>query len=318
MAGLVLRQATVDDVPAIAELAERHFRVLEGRASPLAAAEIESSMTMPGRDPRFDFPLVEEDGRVLGSGLVVAQPPYRELGFGWLRDPDQAPDRQREVLQLLLDAYTLAALQRAGAAGGTGQVRQLFGVVRQDDLAAEFLAGSGFSPYRQVYEMETTLPTSSPPAPPAWPSGVAGRRLRVGVDDEAVASLLGEAFVDHDGDYVYSTEQVAHLLAGPTTRLDASFLAIDGEGPVGALVSADEPEAGYVMVLGVRRRGRGRGVGLALLQAAFGAFQDSGQGTVRLHVQAQNRTGAVRLYERAGMHPNVITDEWARPLPPAS
>ena len=140
----------MDDVPAIAKLAERHFRVLEGRASPLAAAEIESSMTMPGRDPRFDFPLVEEDGRVLGSGLVVAQPPYRELGFGWLRDPDQAPDRQRAVLQLLLDAYTLAALQRADDAGGRGEVRQLFGVVRQDDLAAEFLASSGFSPYRQA------------------------------------------------------------------------------------------------------------------------------------------------------------------------
>lgn len=273
---------------------------------------------MPGRDPRFDLPLVEEAGRVLGSGLVVAQPPYRELGLAWLRDPDQAPDRQREVLQLLLDAYTLAARQRADDAVGTGEVLQLFGVVRRDDLAAEFLAGSGFSPYRQVYEMETTLSTSSPPAPPAWPSGITGRGLRVGVDDEDVAMLLAEAFVDHDGDNVYSTEQVAHLLAGPTTRPDASFLASDGDGPVGALVSADEPGAGYVMVLGVRRRARGRGVALALLEAAFGAFQDSGQGTVRLHVQAQNRTGAVQLYERAGMHPNVITDVWARPLPPVS
>ncbi len=317
MAGLVLRQATLDDVPAIAELAERHFRALEGRRSPLAAAEIESFMTMPGRDPRFDVPLVEEDGRVLGSGLVVAQPPYRELGFAWLRDPDQAPDRQRDVLQLLLDAYTLAAQQRADDAGGTGQVLQLFGTVRQDDLAAEFLGGSGFSPYRQVYEMEATLPASGPLAPPVWPAGITGRGLRVGTDDEAVAAVLGEAFVDHDGDYVYSIEQVAHLLAGPTTRLDASFLAVDEVGPVGALVSTDEPEAGYVMVLGVRRRARGRGVGLALLQAAFGAFQHSGQNTVQLHVQAQNRTGAVRLYERAGMHPKVITDEWARPLPPA-
>ena len=317
MAGLVLKQATVDDVPAIAELAERHFRALEGRRSPLAAAEIASSMTMPGRDPRFDFPLVEEDGRVLGSGLVVAQPPYHELGFAWLRDPDLAPDRQREVLLLLLDAYTVAALQRADG-GEPGGARQMVGAVQGDDLAAEVFASSGFALHRQVYEMEITLSASGPLESLAWPTGVAGRRLQGGEDDEDVAAILGEAFVDHDGDYVYSAEQVAHLLAGPTTRLDASFLALDGDGPVGAVVSVDEPEAGYVMALGVRRRGRGRGVGLALLQAAFGAFQDGGHSTVQLHVQAQNRTGAVRLYQRAGMHPNVITDEWARPLPSAS
>ena len=316
MSGLELRQATLDDVPAIAELAERHFRELEGRPSPLTAAELESGMTMPGRDPRFDVPLVEGAGRVLGSGLVVAQPPYREMGFGWLRDPTQPPDRQREVLRLLLEGFTRAAQQRVDG-GAPGEARQVVGSVRGDDLAAGVFASAGFAPHRQVYEMEVTLPASGPLEPPAWPPGVTGRRLRGDADDEDVAAVLGEAFVDHDGDYVYSAEQVAHLLGGTTTRLDASFLAIDEESPVGALVSADEPEAGYVIVLGVRRRGRGRGVGLALLRAAFAAFQGSGQRVVRLHVQAQNRTGAVRLYERAGMHPAVISDEWARPLPPA-
>lgn len=317
MSGLELRQATLADVAALAELAERHFRGLEGRPSPLTAAGLESQMTMPGRDPRFDVPLVEGGGRVLGSGLVVAQPPYREMGFGWLRDPTQPPDRQREVLRLLLEGFTRAALQRADD-DAAGEARQVVGSVRGDDLAAEVFAGAGFAPHRQVYEMEVTLPAAGPVEPPVWPPGVAGRRLRRGADDEDVAAVLGEAFVDHDGDYVYSAEQVAHLLAGTTTRLDASFLASDEGGPVGALVSVDdEPGVGYVMVLGVRRRGRGRGVGLALLRAAFAEFQAGGQRVVRLHVQAQNRTGAVRLYERAGMHPSVISDEWARPLPPA-
>ena len=47
---------------------------------------------------------------------------------------------------------------------------------------------------------------------------------------------------------------------------------------------------------------RQRGLGLALLRHAFGEFYRRGQPRVGLGVDAQNPTGATRLYERAGMH----------------
>ncbi len=51
-----------------------------------------------------------------------------------------------------------------------------------------------------------------------------------------------------------------------------------------------------------RKPWRKRGLGLALLHHAFGEFYRRGQPKVALGVDAQNPTGATRLYERAGMH----------------
>ena len=53
--------------------------------------------------------------------------------------------------------------------------------------------------------------------------------------------------------------------------------------------------------LAVRPSWRGRGLGEALLRAAFAEFRRRGVATVGLKVDADNPTGAVRLYERVGM-----------------
>jgi ribosomal protein S18 acetylase RimI-like enzyme len=60
--------------------------------------------------------------------------------------------------------------------------------------------------------------------------------------------------------------------------------------------------------LGVRRAWRKRGVGLALLQHSFGEFYKRGTRKVGLGVDAQNLTGALKLYEKAGMHVHTAFD----------
>ena len=77
----------------------------------------------------------------------------------------------------------------------------------------------------------------------------------------------------------------------------------DGDEIAGVL--RGEPQrfdAGWVGALGVRKKWRKRGLGLALLHHAFGEFHRRGETKVALGVDAQNPTGATRLYERAGMH----------------
>ena len=64
----------------------------------------------------------------------------------------------------------------------------------------------------------------------------------------------------------------------------------------------DDPEAGYVGELAVRKSWRRRGLGLALLQHAFRGFKERGKLRAVLHVDSENITGAIRLYERAGMY----------------
>src|SRR5215468_1533170 len=60
--------------------------------------------------------------------------------------------------------------------------------------------------------------------------------------------------------------------------------------------------AGVVGALGVRKPWRRRGIAQALLHHAFGEFYRRGKRRVALGVDAENPTGATRLYERAGMH----------------
>jgi ribosomal protein S18 acetylase RimI-like enzyme len=78
----------------------------------------------------------------------------------------------------------------------------------------------------------------------------------------------------------------------------------DGElaGIVIARAPEQEPGVGWVRHLGVVPERRRRGLGQALLQHTFAEFARRGFTAVGLGVDAENPTGAVSVYERAGMH----------------
>ena len=83
------------------------------------------------------------------------------------------------------------------------------------------------------------------------------------------------------------------------------FLAMDGD-EIAGLINAQErydmsSELGWIPMLGVRKPFRKRGLGQALLLTVFRALHERGVERVGLTVDSQNRSGATRLYERAGM-----------------
>ena len=59
---------------------------------------------------------------------------------------------------------------------------------------------------------------------------------------------------------------------------------------------------GWIDTLAVRATWRRRGLGYALLTHAFHELYARGMRRMALGVDAENPTGATRLYERAGMH----------------
>lgn len=89
---------------------------------------------------------------------------------------------------------------------------------------------------------------------------------------------------------------------------------MDGDVVAGAAMCIYLDGNGWVDELGVRREWRKRGLGLALLYHAFGEFYRRGTHEVGLGVDAQSLTGATRLYERAGMHPLLHYDTFAKVL----
>jgi mycothiol synthase len=91
-------------------------------------------------------------------------------------------------------------------------------------------------------------------------------------------------------------------------------VAQDGDEVAGAALVYDYGDIGYVDTLAVRRPWRRAGVGMALLQAAFGALYGRGQREVQLMVDAESLTGATRLYERAGMRVLFRDDAYQKAL----
>jgi ribosomal protein S18 acetylase RimI-like enzyme len=67
------------------------------------------------------------------------------------------------------------------------------------------------------------------------------------------------------------------------------------------LYGSELPAAGYVDSLGTLRAYRGRGLGRALLLTSFAEFYRRGHRKVTLGVDAESPTGALGLYESAGM-----------------
>jgi mycothiol synthase len=119
-----------------------------------------------------------------------------------------------------------------------------------------------------------------------------------------------EAFKDHWGylDTPFEEERERWLHHMDTdAEFDPSlwFLAMDGEEIAGISLckwkAFDDPDMGWVNILGVRRPWRRRGVALALLRHSFREFYARGRCKIGLGVDAQSLTGATRVYEKAGM-----------------
>jgi ribosomal protein S18 acetylase RimI-like enzyme len=83
------------------------------------------------------------------------------------------------------------------------------------------------------------------------------------------------------------------------------FLAEAGDELAGIAmtrVSDNEQGLAWVRILGVLPKFRQRGLAQALLRHTFAEYARRGLDRVGLGVDAENPTGAVRVYERAGMH----------------
>ncbi|MGH2502134.1 MAG: GNAT family N-acetyltransferase, partial [Ktedonobacterales bacterium] len=143
---------------------------------------------------------------------------------------------------------------------------------------------------------------------PAWPAGVVARPFVAGQDERTVYQAMQAAFAGVY-DCAISLEEWLREVFAPE-QLDPALwmLATDGEALVGAIISRtdtdDDGQMGWLDDVGVRPDWRQRGLGLAMLCHNLGAFYQRGIQRCGLSVDAHNASGAVRLYERAGMTPS--------------
>lgn len=172
-----------------------------------------------------------------------------------------------------------------------------------------FLEGRGYRHLRSSYRMKIDLNDAIPE--PVWPEGVVVRTIqRTEEDLRQVLRAQQEAFLDHYGVTpepfeTYFEHQYHYLMHDSNYDLSASYVVLDGDEvaaeSINAVAVADDQSTGWIGTLSVRRPWRKQGLGLALLYASFREMRRRGKKAVGLYVDAENLTGALRLYQKAGM-----------------
>lgn len=304
MADVVLRSPTFDDVDGVVRLINDESARLTGSSdTEVDAVEIRGWWTQPAPfDMERDVCVAERGDEVVGYGDLGDQGSGGKVFWLDVRGPAAA-----EVLPEL----ERRALERASAGGVLRAISD-----SSDERLAAVLTERGYTKIRASYRMVIELEGRM--FEPSLPADASIRVARASGEDELLHSLAERSFADHWGFIPQPLEEWRHWFreigeADPTLWFVAE---VAGE-PAGVALCRPtmhgNADGGWVSTLGVLPAFRGRGLGTALLVHAFGEFQRRGRTRVGLGVDAENTTGAVRLYERAGMRVIRRWDTWERP-----
>ncbi len=307
--GHTTRAPRLDDVGAIAALAQDYTRAVVGFAD-YTEDDVRDDLTEPGFDIEHDARLVlDGGGRLAGLATAIGTSGSDRVEIDVLTtDPPVCA---------WLFAWTLARAAELGRANGHQRVTVDHGVYRADSGLREQLRAQGFAVATTFHRMRIDHDGEVPV--PAAPPGVT---LRPGTDPavRAMAHRVHDAaFAEHFGHVPTSFETWHATLDGKST-FDWTMLwvaELDGE-PVAVLECtdqfADDENCGYIPSLGVLPGARGRGIAKYLLRHAFAIDAAAGRTGTLLHVDTDNTTPALGVYESVGMRPVLVIDVWRRTL----
>jgi mycothiol synthase len=277
--------------------------------------------------PDFDLESLIGDWERVGfvlerDAVIVLNESGERVGYAnvWERDPGVLLHADGYVLptyygrgleQPLIDWMEARARQAL-----TNQpLRLIHYVSHSSQHLRQIFESAGFQPVR--YALRMLIKMEAPPPAPEWPSGIEPRPFRPGLDDRAAHAVITEAFSDLDDFSPTSFEMWSQLTPErPDFRPAFSTVAWAGNELAGVAMCMHWPDMGWVRTLAVRRAWRKQGLGLALLRRSFGLFYEQGERTVGLGVDANNATGALRLYQSAGMHVARQYDQYQKVLLP--
>jgi mycothiol synthase len=297
----VIREATAADSASIAELLNAISREQYGEAD-LTDDEVRSWFA----HEELDVLVAERDARPIGYGDRWRE---AERDRAWL--DVRAPAGEASAAEALLHELE----RRAGPDVDPGALAMTY-VAGVDDTVRGVVERAGYELFRHSFRMSTPLDGET--GTPMLPDGIEIATYRP-ENEAAVHAAHQEAFADHWEHKHESLEEWRKwLIANPAFDPSLWFVAWDGDDVAGLSLcrvhSSGDAEHGFVSVLAVRRPWRRRGLGTALLQHSFHDMRGRGMNRASLGVDGENTTGAVRLYERAGMAVERQTDIFRKEL----
>ena len=286
---MIERPATRDDLIAVVELFCAYDVALRGGAD-TDETDFTDDWDKPGFDWARSTLVLEDEGRMVGYATVVQE--YADV---------MTPADRTELLPRLLDWVE-------DHPGGLEHY-----VPDPDAARNELLGARGWLPARRFWRMRREL--DGPTPEPRWPDGVTVRAYDRPRDDAAVHALITSCFREIGGQHERSLQDWTGLLLD-SERFDADLYLVaehGGEVVGAALSQATGTDYGNVPQLAVAPSHRGRGLALALLHECFRRHAERRLPATVLGVDAGNPTGALALYEKAGMRVVEQFTRWDRP-----
>lgn len=301
---LRIRPVKMEDAEAVVELKNQNAILLTGQADE-SLDDLLSAWEDPDIDVENNLRVVENaQGEIIGFVDFYPQEPpvimwidiyvrrdYEDSGIGEAL-AEWAEGRARDTVELAppearvaLRAYTY----------------------REDERYYQpLLESMHFQQIRHSYRMKIDL--DAPPQTPIFPEGFTVRNAVRDQDERQIRHTVRESFRDHFGFIERPFEKDFQQWMHFWQKYDPNiwWLAFWGDDLAGVCLCepkfAEDETIGWVATLGVKREYRKQGLGRALLLTAFNEMYRQGKKSVGLGVDASSLTGAVALYQNAGMH----------------
>jgi ribosomal protein S18 acetylase RimI-like enzyme len=304
---LEIRPPREDEAEPIAELFNEISTAGYGVAD-TTEGEVRLWLTAPGVDREKDVRIaVGSNGRLYAYGDV-----WEQGGKAWLDIRERSTIGDGAAAKEILDAL----LPRTRELIPDPAVVRSWVPSIERAIKAMF-EREGFALVRHSVQMAIDLVGDLPG--PEWPPEITVRTFEPGRDERMVYETQNEGFSDMWEYTPDPYEEWLHFMTG-AEDFDPTlwFLATAEDEVAGVCLCRPqrpgEPDVGWVRVLCVRPRWRRRGIALALLRHAFGELAQRGRLRAGLGVDAASTTGALELYERAGMRVVRQADIYERVL----
>lgn len=313
---------SLPDAPAIAGLTFRPFRGDDDYAVIVEIANVYNAANQTGEivtldwltnfyrntpnfDPRHDVLFAEVDGRPIAYGRCW----YRRLDDGTQLYGCAGcilPEWSRRGIGRTMLHYSTARLREIAATQpDTGPRYYQSGAADTEFGADALLRSEGYAITRNFYEMVRPDLENIPDLP--LPAGL---EVRPATPDHyrAIGETLNEAFRDHWGHSEATEQEHQRWLNNPHFQPHLWQVAWAGDEVAGVVLPYIDAEEnahfkrlrGWPDPICVRRPWRKQGLASALIARSLRTLEEHGMTEAGLGVDAENLSGALRVYERLG------------------
>jgi mycothiol synthase len=302
-----IRTYRPEDLPAMVALINE-ADAFDQMERAITQEELEFEMNWPNYHPETDCFLAWQDGKLIGyADFLLRKGAHGEDSTFYTWGIVHPGWRRRGLGRCLMEMlYHRAGEYLAEIEQGPAYFQCSTRDVEEDRKA--LFEALGMAPVRCFVNLARPIDNGLPQV--EVPAGFRLRAFDAEHDLEDVWQVDNLAFQDHWGFTGFPLDEFRRWLDQPHFHPELWLLAVkEATGEVVGLgLNKIDPDwiaqtgrrEGYVTTLGVLREYRKQGLGTALLAQSLHTLRQAGMEAAHLSADAENLTGAMRLYERLG------------------